>query len=128
MATDGTGASSAHSLWQGCKVSPDIQIKPGATFTLAEVSASGAIQHIWITITTQEKSWRAPVLRIYWDDEKEPFVETPFGDSLEMGVGEYARLNSLPGTGRATRQVFTISPTRRAGGELRWTHRRWRAG
>lgn len=35
------------------------------------------------------------ILRIYWDDEKEPSVECPVGDFFGMGWGEYAHLNSL---------------------------------
>jgi D-arabinan exo alpha-(1,3)/(1,5)-arabinofuranosidase (non-reducing end) len=94
MATEGTGQSVARNLGQGWKVSPSIVIKAGGTFTLADVSASGAIQHIWMT--TSEKWWRAAILRIYWDGETEPSVETPLGDFFAMGWGEYAHLNSLP--------------------------------
>jgi D-arabinan exo alpha-(1,3)/(1,5)-arabinofuranosidase (non-reducing end) len=94
MATEGTGKDVARNLGQGWKVSPSIVIKAGETFTLADVSASGAIQHMWMT--TSEKWWRASVLRIYWDGEGEPSVETPLGDFFAMGWGEYAHLNSLP--------------------------------
>ena len=94
MATEGIGKSAARNLGQGWKISPAIVIKAGATFTLAEVSGSGAIEHMWMT--TDEKWWRASVLRIYWDNETEPSVETPLGDFYGMGWGEYAHLNSLP--------------------------------
>jgi hypothetical protein len=94
MATEGTGKSAAKSLGQGWKVSPSIEIKAGATFTLADVSASGALQHLWMT--TDEKWWRGSILRIYWDGETEPSVETPLGDFFAMGWGQYAHLNSLP--------------------------------
>jgi Protein of unknown function (DUF2961) len=94
MATEGTGKEDAREIGQGWKISPSIEIKPGATFTLADVSASGAIQHLWMT--TDEKWWRGSILRIYWDGEAEPSIETPLGDFFAMGWGQYAHLNSLP--------------------------------
>ena len=37
MATEGTGARAARDLGQGWKISPSIAIRPGQTFTLAEI-------------------------------------------------------------------------------------------
>ena len=82
----------ARDLGQGWKVNPFIIINPKETFTLAEIDESGCIQHIWMTPTG---NWRFSILRIYWDDEKEPSVECPAGDFFGMGWGEYAHLNSL---------------------------------
>lgn len=82
----------ARDLGQGWKVNPFIIINPEETFTLAEIDESGCIQHIWMTPTG---NWRFSILRIYWDDEKEPSVECPVGDFFGMGWGEYAHLNSL---------------------------------
>lgn len=82
----------ARDLGQGWKVNPFIIINPKETFTLAEIDESGCIQHIWMTPTG---NWRYSILRIYWDDEKEPSVECPVGDFFGMGWGEYAHLNSL---------------------------------
>ncbi len=95
MATleEGTAAHEARDLGQGWKVNPFINIESGQTFTLAEIDESGCIQHIWMTPTG---TWRNSILRIYWDDEKEPSVECPVGDFFGMGWGEYAHLNSLP--------------------------------
>ena len=85
-------ADAARDLGQGWKVNPFIKIKPGEIFTLAEINGSGAIQHIWMTPTGV---WRYSILRIYWDDEKEPSVECPVGDFFCMGWNEYSPLNSL---------------------------------
>ena len=82
----------ARDLGEGWKVNPFIIINPNETFTLAEINESGCIQHIWMTPTG---NWRFSILRIYWDDEKEPSVECPVGDFFGMGWGEYAHLNSL---------------------------------
>ena len=82
----------ARDLGQGWKVNPYIRIQPGETFTMAEISGSGAIQHIWMTPTG---NWRFSIIRIYWDDETEPSVECPVGDFFCMGWGEYSPLSSL---------------------------------
>jgi len=84
--------NAARDLGQGWKVNPYIRIQSGETVTLAEISGSGAIQHIWMTPTG---NWRYSVIRMYWDDEAEPSVECPVGDFFCMGWGEYSPLSSL---------------------------------
>lgn len=86
-------ANAARDLGQGWKINPFIEIKPGQTFTLAEMEGPGAIQHIWMTPTG---NWRFSILRIYWDGEKEPSVECPVGDFFGQGWNTYAQLTSLP--------------------------------
>jgi hypothetical protein len=83
----------ARDLGQGWKVNPFVRIKPGETFTMAEIDGPGAIQHIWMTPTG---NWRFSILRIYWDDETEPSVECPVGDFFGMGWNQYSPLVSLP--------------------------------
>jgi hypothetical protein len=85
-------AHAARDLGQGWKVNPFIRIQPGETFTIADITGPGNIQHIWMTPTG---NWRFSIIRIYWDDEKEPSVEVPLGDFFAMGWNEYAHLNSL---------------------------------
>ncbi|MGB9750847.1 MAG: hypothetical protein C0183_15775 [Roseiflexus castenholzii] len=92
MATDGTGAACARDLGIGWKISPSIRIAPGETRTLADVRGSGAIQHIWMTLTGH---WRHSILRIYWDDQDTPSVECPAGDFFACGWGQYAQISSL---------------------------------
>lgn len=82
----------ARDLGQGWKVNPYIRIEPKETITIAEMEGPGAIQHIWMTPTG---NWRFTIMRIYWDDEKEPSVECPVGDFFAMGWGVYAPLSSL---------------------------------
>jgi len=83
--------NAAQDLGQGWKVNPYIRIDAGTTFTIAEIDGPGAIQHIWMTPTGR---WRFAILRIYWDDEKEPSVECPVGDFFGMGWNQYAPLVS----------------------------------
>ncbi len=92
MAVQGTGSNASRELGQGWKVSPSVIIKPGETFTLADIEGSGAIKHIWMTPTG---NWRYSIIRIYWDDETTPSVECPVGDFFAMGWGQYAQLSSL---------------------------------
>ena len=93
MATEGTGAGPARGLGQGWKISPSVKIPSKTTFTMAEINGSGAIQHMWLTPAGIK--WRYAILRIYWDDEKEPSVEAPLGDFFCMGWNQYASVNSL---------------------------------
>jgi hypothetical protein len=84
--------NAARDLGQGWKVNPYVRIKPGETFTMAEIEGPGAIQHIWMTPTG---NWRFSIIRFYWDDETEPSIECPVGDFFGMGWGTYAPLSSL---------------------------------
>ncbi len=92
MAKEGVASAAARDLGQGWKVNPFVNIAGGTTFTLAEITGAGSIQHIWMTPTG---NWRFSILRMYWDDETEPSVEVPVGDFFAMGWGKYAPLNSL---------------------------------
>jgi hypothetical protein len=89
---NGSAKYSGRELGQGWKLSPFVNIKAGETFTLAEITGPGSIQHIWMTPTG---TWRFSILRFYWDDEKEPSIEVPVGDFFGMGWGSYAQLSSL---------------------------------
>ena len=88
-------AHQARELGQGWKLNPCVKIKPGETFTLAEISGQGAIQHIWMT---PSDNWRLAIIRIYWDGETEPSVEVPVGDFFGMGANKYAPIHSIPDT------------------------------
>lgn len=88
-------AQQAEELGVGWKVNPFIIVEPGETFTLAEINESGVIQHIWMTPTG---NWNYSILRMYWDGEKEPSVESPISAFFGMAWSEYAPLNSMPMT------------------------------
>src|SRR5258707_513485 len=49
MATleNGSAKNAARDLGQGWKVNPFVVIKPGETFSMADIEGPGAIQHIW---------------------------------------------------------------------------------
>ena len=92
MAAEGSASKAARDLGLGWKVNPFVIIEPHKTFTLGEINAQGAIQHIWMTPTG---NWRYSILRMYWDGEAEPSVEVPVGDFFAMGWGKYSPLSSL---------------------------------
>ncbi|MBT1690239.1 glycoside hydrolase family 172 protein [Dawidia soli] len=91
MAKEGTASGPARDLGPGWKVNPFIRIAAHTTYTLAEIEGGGAIQHIWMTPTG---NWRYSILRMYWDDEKEPSVEVPVGDFFAAAY-EYKPISSL---------------------------------
>jgi D-arabinan exo alpha-(1,3)/(1,5)-arabinofuranosidase (non-reducing end) len=93
MATEGSGSHASRDLGRGWKVNPCVSIKPGQTFTIAEIDGPGAIQQIWMTPAGK---WRFSILRMYWDGQQQPSVECPVGDFFASGWGGFAQLNSLP--------------------------------
>lgn len=54
--------------------------EPGETKVLADIQGSGCIQHIYFTTLREGALLRQLVLRMYWDGEATPSVETPLGD------------------------------------------------
>jgi len=71
--------------------------KPGETVTLAEIDGAGAITHIWVTISSGDVNHlRNLVVRMYWDGETSPSVETPIGDFFGLGHAKYYQYSSRP--------------------------------
>jgi len=69
----------------------------GETRTLAKIEGPGAITHIWVTIASKDKyHLKNLVLRMYWDGEGTPSVESPIGDFFGLGHGEYYTFSSYP--------------------------------
>ncbi|MEW5902336.1 MAG: glycoside hydrolase family 172 protein, partial [Acidobacteriota bacterium] len=73
-----------------------LSIEPGATAVLAEIAGPGAIHHIWVTIAAEPFYGRKLILRMYWDGENWPSVETPLGDFFGVGHGLNRNFSSLP--------------------------------
>lgn len=75
----------------------NIQIEAGQTKTIAEMANAGIIKHIWITISCADPLInRNAILRMYWDGETSPSVESPLGDFFGQGWGESYTWISLP--------------------------------
>jgi hypothetical protein len=70
---------------------------PGETLTLLDEAGPGEISHVWITIADNEPfHLKRLVLRMFWDGEASPSVESPVGDFFGLGLGEYHLYQSLP--------------------------------
>lgn len=94
MAVEGTGAEAARDLGRGWKISPSIMIEPGESYTLADITGSGMIRHIWMTCFPSY--WRELIIDMYWDQSEVPAVSIPFGDFFCNGWCERSNVNSLP--------------------------------
>jgi hypothetical protein len=66
------------------------QVAPNQTLNILDVDGPVTITHIWITLSSQETyHLKKLVLRMYWDHEETPSVETPLGDFFGLGLGDY---------------------------------------
>ena len=90
------------------------RISPGKTEVLADIKGPAVIRHIWLTFNEARPNWleargsAAPdeiVLRMYWDDAKEPAVEAPLGDFFAAGFGQRRRDPLGAGAGRRRRRL-----------------------
>lgn len=92
-------------------------IQPGETRVIAEVPGPGIISHMWFTIASADR-WHLKnlVLRMYWDGEETPSVESPIGDFFGLGLGRYFLYESGPlsvGSQKALNSYFPM-PFRRS--------------
>jgi hypothetical protein len=87
-------------------------IAPGETLTLMDEAGPGVISHVWVTIASDDPHHlKALVLRMYWDGESSPSVETPIGDFFGLGLGDYFLYQSLPlsvGSDKALNSFFPM--------------------
>jgi hypothetical protein len=74
-----------------------IKIPKGETVALAEIEGAGIVKHIWITISGRDPMLRRNlVLRMFWDGQAHPSVESPIGDFFGQGWGMKYNFVSLP--------------------------------
>ena len=71
-------------------------IPPGGTVEIFNEDGPGEIRHIWTTIPPWSEVYHLKkiVLRMYWDSEATPSVETPIGDFFGLGLGTYTVFQS----------------------------------
>ncbi|HEX4771421.1 MAG TPA: glycoside hydrolase family 172 protein [Bryobacteraceae bacterium] len=71
-------------------------IAPGATQDVFSAEGPGIITHIWFTIAAaSDTHLKDIVLRIFWDGNPKPSVETPVGDFFGLNLGQYFLYQSL---------------------------------
>lgn len=92
--TDPKGEGAARELGRGWKVSPCLTLKAGETTTLMDNDGPGIIRHMWFTFS--EKFYRNIIIRIYWDKQDTPSVQTPLGDFLCNSWGCRQNILALP--------------------------------
>lgn len=73
-----------------------VRIGPGETRTLCKLKGTGRIVRFWLTLPIfgQGPILKDAVLRIFWDGESEPSVETPLGDFFGASFGRPRELIS----------------------------------
>ena len=84
----------ARDLGRTWKVRPSISILPGTTAVLMDIDGPACIQHIWLTVGAN--CYRNLILRIYWDGEKTPSVESPIGDFFCNGFQTRTNILAMP--------------------------------
>jgi hypothetical protein len=82
----------------------NFRIQPGQTHVLMDVQGPGVITHMWITFLGPEPHPWAPLgsanhqemlLRIYWDGNEKPGVESPLGDFFGGCFGKRSEVVSM---------------------------------
>jgi hypothetical protein len=74
-----------------------IKIPAHGSKVIFESTSSGIIRHIWITLWSKDKMiLRNSVIKMYWDNQTHPSVQSPLGDFFGQGWGEEYIMNSLP--------------------------------
>ena len=64
---------------------------------ICNLKSSGIIKHIWMTLASSDPYYlRKVLIRMWWDDEKDPSVECPIGDFFGVGHGKTVNFWSLP--------------------------------
>jgi hypothetical protein len=87
------------------------KIKPGDTQILLDAQGPGMVSHIWFTIAAPDaQHLKKLVLRMYWDGETEPSVETPVGDFFGLNLGEYFMYQSALLTVAAVKALNSYFP------------------
>jgi len=75
----------------------DIPMQPGETRTIADLKGPGAVSHLWFTIASKDpQCLKNIVLRLYWDGEENPSIESPIGDFFGLGNNRIYQYASLP--------------------------------
>jgi hypothetical protein len=73
-----------------------VQIAPGETKTLAEISGAGVIRRFYFApLSSDRMRYRKMILRIYWDGQRDPCVEVPLGDFFGSGLGTLRYFHSV---------------------------------
>lgn len=92
------GRSLRQSSWDRTGGNRDyISIGTGEERVIFDADGPAQITHIWCTFASPETyAFRRLLIRMYWDDEETPSVESPIGDFFGVGHGVASHYMSLP--------------------------------
>ena len=101
--TGAKGGGSKGKPWE--KLSPARVVAPGETLVLAETDGPGVIQSMWFG---GDIGWNF-ILRVYWDGQKNPSIESPLGaffgygftETVKDSAGHFPTLNNRGRTRRS---------------------------
>ncbi len=96
---------------RGGKGHPFDTLKAGQSLTLADVSGSGVIRRVWITISDRSpRMLRALRLEMFWDGAAQPAVSVPFGDFFGPGLGQTTPFENALFSSPEGRSFNTVVP------------------
>jgi len=75
----GAGGKAASKLGVGRKGLPAIHFKPSESVVICDIDGPGVIRHIWVTLASNPEILQGLVIRVYWDNQEHPSIETPIG-------------------------------------------------
>jgi hypothetical protein len=84
----GAGGKAASALGVGRKGAPAKDIKPGEVVTLGDIKGPGTLRHIWVTTSNDPDLLRSLVIRVYWEGQSHPSIESPLGDFMGFAHGK----------------------------------------
>ena len=71
-------------------------LRAGETFEVANIAGPAVISHLWFTLSPMQGYVLEDfVLRVYWDGEPTPSIETPIGAFFGLWHGQYYSFDSL---------------------------------
>ena len=98
----------ARELGQKWKVCPYIFIPSGSEMTIMDSDGPGRITHMWMTVYT--RWYRELILRVYWDEEETPSVESPAGDFFGCGFSAHVNVFAILINSNPTRGLNCFFP------------------
>jgi len=84
-------------------------LKPNSTLVVTKIKGPSIIRRIQMSDNEKETilANRGVIIKIFWDDEKNPSVEAPLGDFFGVGFGENGDFSSQAWVRKkGTRQIF----------------------
>ena len=97
-------------------------LEAGETLTLADISGTGVIRHIWLTMASEEDPLylKKCVLRMYWDGQDHPSVESPIGDFFGVGHSRVSSYSCAVMNMSANRGDHSLGKLNSAGMNCYW--------